>query len=170
MSRLHVFAEAAMWRFAFVFALLALAAPAPAAETAGRVVTGYLTMTPQPNCPTGPCFVQYGTGSSAPASNVAIVPSQVAQPYAAKTIGISDSTLAATVTNYLDIVNNSASATMCINFGAAATISGTACAAGEITIPPLWHRSWPDGGTLVPTGAIHAIASAASTPASVGAN
>ena len=53
--------------------LLALiSGPAFANATAQQVVTGYWTLTPQPNCPVGPCFVQYGapvtptvTGSAA---------------------------------------------------------------------------------------------------------
>ena len=67
----------------------------------------------------------------------------------------------------LDVVNLSPTATICLNLGAPATISGTTCAAGEISLPPLWHRSWE--GAFIPTDALHAIASAASTPASVGA-
>jgi hypothetical protein len=89
--------------------------------------------------------------------------------YAAVTVGTSDSVILSGGGSYhfLDIVNNSASATVCINFNATATISGTSCSTGEIALPPLWHRSWE--GSFVPTDAIHAIASAASTPASVGA-
>lgn len=44
--------------------LLALiSGPAFANATAQQVVTGYWTLTPQPNCPVGPCFVQYGATS-----------------------------------------------------------------------------------------------------------
>ena len=44
--------------------LLALiSGPALANATAQEVVTGYWTLTPQPNCPVGPCFVQYGATS-----------------------------------------------------------------------------------------------------------
>lgn len=85
------------------------------------------------------------------------------------TVGVTDSTIvpAGTVFFFLDIVNNSSTATVCLNFGAAATIAGTVCAAGEITLPPLWHRSWENN--FIPNDAIHAIASAASTPVTVGA-
>jgi hypothetical protein len=116
--------------------------------------------------------VSSGAVGAAAASVESLTPSKSASPYTAQTVGTSDVTILAAnaVTNYLDVISGSPSATVCINFGAAATITGTQCAAGEITLPPLWHRSWPDGGTLVPTGAVHAIASAASTPVSVGAN
>lgn len=85
------------------------------------------------------------------------------------TVGVADSTILAanSVFFMLDIYNDSPSATVCINFGATATISGTTCAAGEITLPPLWHRSWENN--FIPNDAIHAIASAASTPMTVGA-
>jgi hypothetical protein len=101
---------------------------------------------------------------------VGLTPHQASGAYAAATVGTSDQTVlsGATAFYFLDIVNLSPTATVCVNFGAAATISGTACAAGEVTLSPLWHRSWE--GTFVPTDAIHAISSAASTPISVGAN
>ncbi len=88
--------------------------------------------------------------------------------YTGVTVGTADSTIltASTAQYFLDLVNNSATATICINFGTTATILGSACSAGEITIPPLWHRSWEQN--FIPTDAIHAIASGASTPATVG--
>jgi hypothetical protein len=96
------------------------------------------------------------------------VPNVASGAYASVTVGTVDSTILAanTAFYFLDVVNASATATICLNFGAAATITGTQCAAGEIALPPLWHRSWE--GSFVPSDAIHAIASAASTPASVG--
>ncbi|HWY14439.1 MAG TPA: hypothetical protein VNX86_04775 [Rhizomicrobium sp.] len=91
--------------------------------------------------------------------------------YAPATVGTTDSTIlaASTAAVFLDLVNNSSSATICVNIGTTATINGSQpyCPAGEITLPPLWHRSWD--GTFVPTDAIHAIASATSTAATVGA-
>jgi hypothetical protein len=101
---------------------------------------------------------------------LAPVPNLGTGAYTTVTIGTTSASpiLAAGSAYYLlDVVNNSVSATVCLNFGAAATISGTSCAAGEITLPPLWHRSWE--GSFIPTDALWAIASAASTPASVGA-
>ena len=97
------------------------------------------------------------------------VPNLATGAYASATVGTTDSTILAAGTAYylLDIINDSPSATICVNFGATATISGTTCAAGEITLSPLWHRSWE--GSFIPTDAVHAIASAASTPVSVGA-
>lgn len=89
--------------------------------------------------------------------------------YAAFTVGTGDGIIVAATnpgSKFLDIVNQSPTATVCINFGAAATITGTACAAGEYTLPPLWHRSWEN--SFVPSDVIHAIASAASTPVTVG--
>lgn len=89
--------------------------------------------------------------------------------YASAIIGTGDSTpvAAGVAKSFLDLVNLSPTATVCINFGSAATITGTACAAGEIALPPLWHRSWE--ANFVPADAIHAIASAASVPFTIGA-
>jgi len=97
------------------------------------------------------------------------VPNLASGAYVSATVGTSDSTILNAGSAYylLDIVNLSPSATICLSFGTTATISGTSCSAGEIALPPLWHRSWE--GALIPTDALHAIASAASTPASVGA-
>jgi hypothetical protein len=94
----------------------------------------------------------------------------LAGTYAPVTAGVADSTALASRTTYnsLDIVNNSTTATVCVNFGAVATISSGVCAAGEITLPPLWHRSWDV--PMVPVGDVHVISSAASTPVSIGAN
>ncbi len=84
--------------------------------------------------------------------------------YSAVTVGASSAQAlaAATATVFLDIVNESASATVACAFGATAVING----AGAITLPPLWHRSWE--GTFVPTDAVNCIASAGSTPATIG--
>lgn len=89
--------------------------------------------------------------------------------YASSTVGTSSAplTLPGPVTVLLDVYNNSPTATVCINLGATATISGTTCAAGEITLPPLWHRSWENN--FIPTDTVNAISSAASTPVTVGA-
>ena len=88
--------------------------------------------------------------------------------YSAATVGTSASTIlsASSASKFLDIENASASATVCVNFGGAATISGTQCAAGEITLPPLWSKSWE--GSFVPTDAISAIASAGATQVTIG--
>lgn len=89
--------------------------------------------------------------------------------YSSATVGVSDGALLAAGNGYhfLDLINNSPTATICISFGAsAATITGTTCAAGEITLPPLWHRSWE--GIFVPVDAIRAISSVASTPMTIG--
>lgn len=88
--------------------------------------------------------------------------------YSAVTVGVADSTILAAggAANYFELWNNSPTATVCLNFGAAATISGTACPAGEVTLPPLFH--WQPE-MILPQDAIHAIASAASTPMTLGA-
>lgn len=98
-----------------------------------------------------------------------IGPTNSAGAYSAQTVGTSASTIivASACKVFCDVYNTSSTATICINVGAAATISNGSCAAGEITLPPLWHRSWE--GTYVPSDAVSAIASAASTPATVGA-
>jgi len=97
------------------------------------------------------------------------VPNLANGAYVSATVGTADSTIlnASSAFYLLDVINLSPTATICLNFGATATISGTACSAGEIALPPLWHRSWE--GALIPTDALHAVASAASTPASIGA-
>ena len=117
-----------------------------------------------------PAFAQTHTDKNgSPVPGVAPVPNVASGAYTAATIGTSDQTILAAGSAYyfLDLVNDSATATVCINFGATATIAGTSCSAGEITLPPLWHRSWE--GSFIPTDTLHAIASAASTPASIGA-
>lgn len=96
--------------------------------------------------------------------------------YAGFTVGATDSIIVPSIgstaqsgtaaSRFLDIANLSATATVCINFGAAATISTTTCAAGEIAIGPLASKTWQNN--FVPSDVIHAIASAASTPVTVG--
>lgn len=104
-----------------------------------------------------------------PALSQGIPPNRWTGAYSATTVGTTDDPIisAGALFYFLDIVNNSPTATICVNFGAAATISGTTCGAGEVTLPPLWHRSWEN--SFLPTDAIHIIASATSTPITVGA-
>lgn len=66
---------------------------------------------------------------------------------------------------YLDIKNESATASIACNFGGTAALN----TAGNYTIPPGWHKSWPDGGNtnFVPSDTINCIASASSTPATL---
>lgn len=106
--------------------------------------------------------------SGAVVQGAAPVPNAGVGAYVSATIGASDVIVLAAGTGayFLDVANLSATATICVSFGAAATISGSQCAAGEIALPPLWHRSWE--GSFVPTDAVHAISSSASTPMSVG--
>lgn len=68
---------------------------------------------------------------------------------------------------YLELENESQSATVCVDFGGTATISSGVCAAGELTLLPLGRKVWE--GDFVPTDTISLIASAASTPVTIGA-
>lgn len=63
---------------------------------------------------------------------------------------------------FLDIVNESSTATVACAFGSTPTING----AGSITLPPLWHRSWENN--FIPTDAIYCVSSASSTPVTIG--
>lgn len=103
-------------------------------------------------------------GGSGTPSTVISQPTAGAGGYSGTTVGVTSSTATITTpTVFLDIVNASASATVAFCFGACtAVINGQ----GSITLPPNWHRSWE--GTFVPTDAVHWIASAASTPVTVG--
>lgn len=98
-----------------------------------------------------------------------VTPTNSSGAYGSATVGTSASTIitAAACKVFCEVVNNSQTATVCINVGATATISTGVCAAGEITLPPLWHRSWE--GSYVPSDAISAIASSGSTPVATGA-
>lgn len=138
---------------AAIAAALALAFVAPAAAQQAQ-------HNDKPNA----AGISTGVTGSAP------VPNHAAGSYAPVTIGTGDSVIlgAGVAFYYLDVISGSPTATICINLGAPATITGSVCAPGEITIPPLWHRSWE--GNFVPVDAVHAIASAGATPATVGAD
>lgn len=162
----HLLPKRLLISVAFI-ALASIAAAAP--NTTGNE---FVTATPGKTVPGAQQMCLNGSGVSAPCGSggtTTLVPTVGTGAYAAATVGASDSTVlaASTATVFLDLVNDSATATVCINLGATATITGTQCAAGEITLPPLWHRSWE--GNFVPTDAVHAIASAASTQVAVGA-
>ena len=108
----------------------------------------------------------FATGTSVPTT---AKPTTGTAAYSAATVNTTDAVIlsASTATVFLDVVNNSQSATICINFGAAAVISAGTCAAGNVTLPPLFHRSWE--ANFFPTDAIHAVASSAGVPATVAA-
>ena len=110
-----------------------------------------------------------GATATAKGMNVQANPSTGTGAYSPATISTTDQTIlaASTAVVFLDLINNSQSATICINFGATATIAAGVCAAGEVTLPPLYHRSWEN--VFVPTDAIHAVASSAGVPAAVAA-
>lgn len=66
-------------------------------------------------------------------------------------------------TIFLDFVNDSTTATIACAPSYATPAIG---AAGSITIPPQWHRSWE--GSFIPSDIWSCVASAASTPVTVG--
>jgi hypothetical protein len=70
------------------------------------------------------------------------------------------------VTTFLYLENVDQTSTICISFKGAATISGTTCSAGEITLQPGAYRFFD---VALPTDAVHAIASSAATPLTIGA-
>jgi len=110
------------------------------------------------------------TGGGGGGGSTTILPTNSSGAYSSVTIGTSASTViaAAACKVFCDILNNSATATVCVNVGGTATApTAGVCPAGEITLPPYWHRSWE--ADYVPSDAISAISSAASTPATVGA-
>jgi len=83
------------------------------------------------------------------------------------TVGTSSSQAMAQTSSraYLDIVNNSYYATICINLGSAASISGTQCSAGEYTLLPLQSKKFD--GSFVPSSSIYLISSLDSTPVTI---
>jgi len=84
--------------------------------------------------------------------------------YSPATIGATSASCvtAGAASTFLDIVNESATATIAFNVGGTAVING----AGSITLPPLWHRSYEN--SFVPTDIVNCIASAGATPATIG--
>lgn len=112
------------------------------------------------------------TGAT-PIGSVIVKPTVGAGAYAPYTVGTVGAALSApTPTLFLDVHNASASATVCIGGVSAPTISGTQCAPGGtagswvIPLPPGWHKSWEN--SFVPIDALYAVASAASTPVTIG--
>jgi len=92
-------------------------------------------------------------------------PANATGAYSAVSIGTTSAQALASSTAkvFLDIVNAGATATIACAFGTTAIINGS----GSITIPPNWHRSWE--GSFVPSDAVNCIASASSSPATIGA-
>lgn len=89
--------------------------------------------------------------------------------YSGVSIGTSSAQVVAPASSYqlLDLVNVSATATVCCRLGSAvATISTTQCAAGEIPLAPLAHRVWETG--FIPGDAVQCIASATATQMTIG--
>lgn len=149
-----------------VYQVVIGATPYLAAITTSGTAT--LRITQGSGAPT--CTGGLGAGGT-PAGPSSVTPTPINQTgsYHAATITASDTTpvAASTAVYFLDLRNLSPTATVCINFGATATITGTQCAAGEIAISPLANVSW--SGNFVPADAVHAIASAASVPFTYGA-
>ncbi len=135
-----------------------------------------------------PAFADY-SGPFSPTGPLAFTPATIVNPtdpaYGVKCDGVADDTMplqnwvnavvatgakgvlpvGTCLTTGLTIDVSAASLGIIIE-GSTATITGTTCSAGEVSLPPLWHRSWES--SFIHSDAIHAIASAASTPASVG--
>lgn len=155
--------------------LLALFSPtiAHAQSTATPVTPGLLTTSGCPGSETI-CFVPYSVSNPLNTTGtftgtVVSGPTNSAGAYSGVTVGTSSGSIlaASTAKVYADFANQSPTATICLSTTNPATITGTACAAGEITLPPLWEKSFE--GTYVPSDQWFAIASAASTPLTVGA-
>lgn len=93
-----------------------------------------------------------------------LAPASSASNYTSATVTASSTQMlaAATTRAFLDLFNASTTATIACNLGGTAVING----AGSITIPPGWHYSWD--GTYVPADAVNCIASAGSTPMTIG--
>lgn len=166
-------------RYLTLIAALAIAAPLGA--TWAQSQPGSVQYPSGPgNVPSGAILIPKADGSTH-AGLPLMVPPSAADPlvtkgvpapttgtggYSAATVGTTDGTIGSAPTLFLDIVNVSNTATVCLNLGATATIAGTQCAAGEIALSPGWHRSWE--GSFVPSDTVHAIASAAGTQVAVG--
>jgi hypothetical protein len=116
---------------------------------------------------TGRTCVTVATPSGSPIA-VTPQPTNSSGALSGATVGTSSSSVLAanTAKVYLAFINVSQNATICLNAGSAATISGTACAAGEIALAPggggyVWESDY------VPSDQWFAISSAASTPLTV---
>jgi hypothetical protein len=112
-------------------------------------------------------------GTLTVSGSVSPLPINATGNYSPATVGTSASTIVATAggnARYLvDIINLSGSATVCLDVGGTATISGSTCAAGEIPLAPGARQTWPQGAAgFVPSDAISAIASASATAMTVG--
>jgi len=141
--------------------LALVTSPVGAEMISGRYVSGLPA--PQSSGADIPFAVdQYGR------SLVVSQPSSGSGAFSGAAVGTSAASIlsASVASQFLTIINLSQSATVCLKFGGTATISGTQCAAGEIPLLPLNHVTWD--GNFVPTDAVSAIASAASTPVTVG--
>ena len=133
-----------------------------AAAAFGTIYTNPTTGVQSPGyVPESAPGVPYSASNPIPSGSV---PTGGTGSYSAATIGAASgqAVAAGTAVVFLDLVNQSATATIACAFGAPAVLNG----AGSITIPPLWHRSWE--GSFVPTDAVNCIASAAATPATIG--
>ena len=102
-------------------------------------------------------------------TGINILPTNSSGAFSGVTVGTSAATIiaAAACKVYCMVHNASLTATVCLNPNGVATISGTQCAAGELSESPL--STWWWDASYVPSDAISAIASAASTQVTVGA-
>jgi len=98
-------------------------------------------------------------------SHVILVPNSPTNAPTAVTMTSSDATVvAAAIWGFIEVENQSTTATVYCNWGSAATASATA---GQYTMPPLGGYIW--GATNPPplNKALHCISSTASSPATV---
>lgn len=112
-------------------------------------------------------------GTLTVAGSVSQTPLNGTGSYSPATVGATAATIVAAAganaRAFVDVVNLSGSATVCLSVGGTATISGSTCDAGEFPLAPGARATWPQGGsTFVPADAISAIASASATPMTIG--
>lgn len=147
----------------YAFALVLMASAAHAQNVVAPCVTipanGQISKSCNPIMSTNPMPVT-GTISAT------TTPAKASGAYSAATItNSSTQALAASATRgFLDIKNESSTATIACRLGGTAALN----TAGSLTIPPNWHYSWD--GNFVPSDAVNCISSAASSPATIGAN
>lgn len=97
--------------------------------------------------------------------SIVVAPDADSGAYVAKTVTSSSTQMlaAGVATKFLQINNESTTATIACNFGGTAALN----TAGSITLPPGWTATWD--GTFIPDDAINCISSAATSAATFGA-
>jgi hypothetical protein len=150
-----------------------IAAPAGAAGIRGwlsgiyQLLTGTLTATLAAGTDVIGAVTQSGAWVLSAGSAVigTVVPTNSAGAFSGTTVGTSaTSILAANAAKvFLQIVNAGSTATLWINFGGTAAVNGS----GSIPIVP--GGAWTSNAAFVPSDPVSAIATASSTPITIGA-